>query len=155
MRAVLDTLLPLLEPNERARDDSHARAVVIDPATMLPTYVGAVGVLYAWPRRSRFDPESAEMDTERFTIRLAWATDAEIEIAAGDREQSTTNVVMDKVEAIATWIRRHRAYNVPSAGPDAAAVWENLHIVEIDWESLTTTTARGIYLDVDGYTLRS
>lgn len=151
VRAVLDAMMPMLEPTETLRDDSRARPVVFDPETVQPTFVGDLGVLYGWPRRERFDPEgSGRLDLERFSIRLAWAVDASLELSGELRERSTSEVLFDKAEAIGAWVRTHRR------GPDlpgGAATWEHVALVEVDYESLVTNSVRGIYLDLDGYTL--
>lgn len=153
VRRVLDAMLPLIEPVEQHRDDSRARPVVFDPATAMAAFIGVSGVLYGWPRRVRFDPEgSGQLDVERFWIRLAWAVDAEIEIAGELRERGTSQALFDKADAIGAWARAHRR------GPDDAAgepAWEHVQVDEIDYESLITSTVRGIYLDLSGYTLRS
>jgi hypothetical protein len=142
VKAVLDVLMPLLEPASSRRDDSRARFVELtaDP-----------DILYGWPRRERFDPEgTGELDTERFSIRLAWAIDAAIEVAGGKRDRRTSDALFDKAAAIATWVRAHRRHDAGDV-----AVWEHLQITEVDFESLVTTQVRGIYLDLDGYTLLS
>jgi hypothetical protein len=139
-------MLPLLEPESAKRDDTRARFVEAQPDR-----------LYGWPRRERFDPEgTGELDLERFGIRLAWAIDAQNEVAGGERDVASSRALFDKADAIASWIRANRAGpKVDPGDPESDAIWEQLQVTEIDYEGLVTTSVRGIYVDVDGRTLRS
>lgn len=135
-------MMPMLEPDSSRRDDSRARFVELaaDPE-----------ILYGWPRNERFDPEgSGQLDTEHFSIRVAWAVDAEDEVAAGERDRRTSDALFDKAAAIAAWVRANRRHDVGDV-----AVWEHLQVTAVDYESLVTTRVRGVYLDLDGYTLLS
>lgn len=141
--AVLDALMPLLEPNESRRDDSRARFVELqaDPE-----------ILYGWPRRRRLDPEgTGQLDLERFTIRLAYAVSAELEVASGQRDRATSEALFAKDEAIGGWVRQHRRLDDAAGNP----VWEHLQVTEVDYDGLVTNSVRGIYLELNGYTLRT
>ena len=143
VRAILDVLMPALEPNGSKRDDSRARFVVIRGEAEEAIYAQP-GILYGWPRREEFVPEGdGSLDDERFFIRLAWAVDAEIEIASMERDRATSEVLFDKVEEIAAWVRANRT----------SSAWEQLRITEVDYEGLVTNSVRGCYLDLDGYVL--
>lgn len=142
VRAVLDALMPALEPRRDYRDDSRARFVELaaDPQT-----------LYGWPRSEQFDPDgTGEMDLERFGIRLAWALDATDEVAAGTRLPETSARLFDWVDALAAWVRLNRRMDDANGDP----VWEHLRVSSVDWQGLISNDVRGVFVDLDGWTLR-
>lgn len=143
VKAVLDALIPALEPRSSARDETHARFVELSAEPEM---------LYGWPRQTRLQPEgTGELDRERFVIRLAWAVDATDEIAGGERSRATSDKLYDRVDAIGDWVRHHRRLDDEEGLP----VWEHLELTAVDYDSLISNTVRGVYVDLDGYTLRS
>lgn len=132
--AIVDELAALLEPTSARRDGTAAR-----PVEFLPE------ILYAWSPSERFvQTGTGEIDEERFAIRVAWGADASGEVAAGERKRETTNAIVDKADALVALLRAHRT----------GSSYENLDY-QVDYEGLITSTVRGFYLDVTGYTLRS
>jgi hypothetical protein len=133
--AIVDELAALFEPTTAKRDDAAARPVEFFPDK-----------LYAWPRNERFvQTGTGPIDEERFFIRVAWATDAGGEIAAIERKRETTTLIVAKADALVALLRSHRT----------GASYENAEAVNVDYESLVTSSVRGFYLDINGYQLRS
>lgn len=133
--AVVDEVALLFEPNAAKRDGKAARPVEYLPDT-----------LYVWARTERFATEGdGSLDDERFALRVAWLTDASHEVAAGERNRATSEAIHAKVEALAALVRANRT----------GSSYEQLAAEGIDYESAITHAARGFYMDLNGYQLRS
>lgn len=130
---IVDELVVLLEADVTKRDRTAARPVEYDADR-----------LYAWPRNERFMQDGdGSIDQERFAIRVAWGADAQGEIAAGMRMRETSELIQDRVAALAALIRGRRT----------GATYENAQVDAVDYESLVTSRVRGFLMDVSGYQL--
>ena len=132
--AIVDEVAALLEPTAGARDTTAARPLQYQP-----------GILYAWPVRERYVPEGdGSLDDMRFELRAAWATDVIDELTAMARDRSASQVIENKVGALAALIR----------GARTGAAYEHLQVDSVDY-SLIADNVRGFYLDLSGYQLLS
>ena len=133
MLSILDEVLAMLEPDAQLRDGTCARPVVYTH-----------DLLYGWPRRSKYDPEGdGSLDEHQFTVRLAWAADANFEVESGVRDRATTLAIDAKVSAMRAAIAANRT----------GATYEHLQVDAVDYETLITSHVRGVYVDVSGYML--
>lgn len=130
---VLDEILGSLTPSGSETDATLSRPVEFAALT-----------LYGWPLSEAFNPEgTGEWDDDRFTLRLAWALDASVEVSAMTRDRDTSLAIAAVVDSIRAWVLAHRS----------GSAYEQLQVAGVDWDSLITHELRGVYLDLAGYQL--
>ncbi len=98
--------------------------------------------LYAWPGVDRRAVEGdGSVDDSRFTVELAYtlATD---ETPDTGRERAISVALDDAADAIAEWVREHRARE--------DALWHHLQVDSIDFDELKGLEHRGVRLTLSG-----
>lgn len=132
MLGVVDAILDALPVGTGVtRDTSGARP---------PAY--QADMLYVWPGVDRRAVEGdGSVDDSRFTVELAY-TLASDETPDTGRERAISEALDDAADAIAEWVREHRARE--------DALWHHLQVDSIDFDELKGLEHRGVRLTLSG-----
>jgi hypothetical protein len=132
---VADEVAAMLEPTATNRDDARVR-----PFQYVP------GKLYLWPIGEQYVPiDTGGSDRLNFRLRAAWTVASEQEEASLVSDRSISQAVQVKAGGY------HDAVDAARIVPGGGSTWDWLQVDAVDYDSLSTTHARGFLMDLSGY----